>query len=45
MLPSSSSVRTIGEKAELRAPRKIGILPPTCCYEKAAMEAAGRRKD
>jgi hypothetical protein len=29
----------------LRAPRKIGILPPTCCYEKAAMEAAGRRKD
>jgi len=28
-----------------RAPRKIGILPPTCGYEKAAMEAAGRRKD
>jgi hypothetical protein len=27
------------------APRKIGILPPTCGYEKAAMEAAGRRKD
>jgi hypothetical protein len=29
----------------IREPRKIGILPPTCGYEKAAMEAAGRRKD